>query len=116
MIKLLTDEDYNNIILRGVLRRLPGLDVVRVQDVGLMNVHDSRVLAWAAKEGRIVLTHDVTTLLTEVYQRIAEGLPMPGVLASPQTMAVAPIINDLVFIVENSAEDEWEGQVVFLPV
>ncbi len=116
MIKFLTDEDYNNIILRGILRRLRGLDVVRVQDVGLMNVHDSLVLAWAAQEKRIVLTHDVTTLLTEAYQRIAEGLPMPGVLASPQTMAVAPVINDLVFIVENSADDEWDSQVVFLPI
>jgi len=84
MIKFLTDEDYNNIILRGVLRRLPGLDIVRVQDVGLMNVHDSIVLAWAAQEKRIVLTHDVNTLLTEARLRVAEGLPMPGVLAPRQ--------------------------------
>lgn len=116
MIKLLTDEDYNNIILRGVLRRLPGLDMVRVQDVGLMNVHDSIVLAWAAHEGRVLLTHDVTTLLTEAYKRIAEGLPMPGVLVSPQMMAVAPIITDLIFIIEDSAEGEWEDQVTFLPI
>lgn len=116
MIKFLTDEDYNNIILRGVLRRLPGLDIVRVQDVGLMNVHDSIVLAWAAQEKRIVLTHDVNTLLTEARLRVAEGLPMPGVLASPQAIAVAPVINDLIFIAEESADDEWEGEVVFLPV
>ena len=45
MIKFLTDENYNNIILTGVLLRLPQLDIVRVQDVGLMNVHDSIVLA-----------------------------------------------------------------------
>ena len=116
MIKFLTDEDYNSIILRGIMRRVPGLDIVRVQDVGLMNVHDSIVLAWAAREGRVMLTHDVTTLLTEAYKRIAEGLPMPGVLASPQTMAVAPIINDLIFIIEESADDEWEDQVTFLPL
>ena len=116
MIKFLTDEDYNNIILRGVSRRLPGLDIVRVQDVGLMNVHDSIVLAWAARENRIALTHDVNTLLAEAGLRVAEGLPMPGVLASPQTMAVAPVIRDLVFVAENSVEGEWEGEVVFLPI
>ena len=116
MIKFLSDEDYNNDILRGILRRLPKIDVVRVQDVGLMNVHDSLVLAWAARENRIVLTHDVNTLAAEAYNRIAEGLPMPGVLASPQTMAVGPIINDLIFVIENSADDEWENQVVFLPI
>ena len=116
MIKFLSDEDYNNDILRGILRRLPKIDVIRVQDVGLMNVHDSIVLAWAAQENRVVLTHDVNTLAAEAYNRIAEGLPMPGVLASPQMMAVGPIINDLIFVVENSADDEWENQVVFLPI
>lgn len=116
MIKFITDEDYNNIILHGLSRRLPSLDAVRVQDVGLMSVHDSLVLAWAAREGRIVLTHDVTTLLTEAYQRVAEGLTMPSVMVSPQTMSVAPVISDLVFVVENSADDEWENQVVYLPL
>ncbi len=116
MIKLLTDEDYNNIILSGILLRLPDLDVVRVQDVGLMNTHDSIVLAWAAQESRIVLTHDVTTLLTEAYQRIAEGLPMPGVMVSPQLSPVAPVIDDLVFVVKNSSNDEWQNSVVFLPM
>jgi len=33
MIKLATDEDFNNRILRGVLRHQPQLDIVRVQDV-----------------------------------------------------------------------------------
>ena len=101
MIKFLTDEDFNNIIVRGVLRRLPNLDIVRVQEIlSLMNVDNSIVLAWAAQEQRIVLTHNVSTLLVEAYQRIADGLPMPGVIASPQAMAVAPIINDLIFLVE----------------
>ena len=116
MIKFLTDEDYNNIILSGVLLRLPQLDIVRVQDVELMNTHDSLVLAWAAQENRLVLTHDVTTLIREARIRVAEGLPMPGVLASPQKSAVAPIIRDIVFIAENSRDGEWENEIVFLPV
>ena len=33
--RFLTDEDFDNRILRGLIRRLPELDVVRVQDVGL---------------------------------------------------------------------------------
>lgn len=86
-----------------------------------MNTHDSIVLAWAAQGNCIVLTHDVTTLLTEAYQRVAEGLSMPGVMVSPQLSPVAPIIDDpviddLVFIVENSSVDEWLNSVVFLPV
>jgi hypothetical protein len=48
MIRFLSDEDFNRRILRGLRRRLPALDVVRVQDVGLIARPDTEVLEWAA--------------------------------------------------------------------
>ena len=62
MPRLLADENLNNDIVRGLLRRKPDLDIVRVQDVGLSGADDSTVLAWAAQQGRVLLTHDVTTI------------------------------------------------------
>jgi hypothetical protein len=35
MLRLAADENFNADIIRGLRRRLPELDVVRVQDVGL---------------------------------------------------------------------------------
>jgi hypothetical protein len=35
VLKLVSDENFNGDILRGLFRRRPDLDVVRVQDVGL---------------------------------------------------------------------------------
>jgi len=35
MISFLADEDFDGRIVRGIERRLPNLDIVRVQDVGL---------------------------------------------------------------------------------
>ena len=32
-LRLLLDEDFNNDILRGLLRRTPDIDIVRVQDI-----------------------------------------------------------------------------------
>ena len=43
-MRLLTDENFNGAILRGLIRRLPELDIVRVQDVGLMNTDDPEIL------------------------------------------------------------------------
>ena len=40
MLRLATDEDFNNRILRGVLRRNPGLDIIRAQDAGLRGQED----------------------------------------------------------------------------
>ena len=50
MIKLLTDEDFNGRILRGMLRRQPQLDITRVQDVLTRAERDDdrKVLEWAA--------------------------------------------------------------------
>jgi predicted nuclease of predicted toxin-antitoxin system len=54
MLHFLSDEDFNNRIVRGLRRRLPTLDLARVQDVGLMKQPDTEVLAWAAQEGRMI--------------------------------------------------------------
>ena len=34
------------------------VDLVRVQDVGLEQADDTSILAWAAENNRILLTHD----------------------------------------------------------
>ena len=57
MLKLVSDENFNADILRGLFRRRPDLDIVPVQDIGLSAAPDSDILAWAAVEDRILLTH-----------------------------------------------------------
>ena len=56
MLRLLTDENFNGSIVRGLVRRQPEIDLVRVQDIGLSRADDRAVLAWAAHEGRVLLT------------------------------------------------------------
>lgn len=116
MLKLAADENFNNDILRGLLRRNPEVDVVRVQDAGLSGADDPAVLAWAAAEGRVLLTHDVTTMTRYAYERAARGEPMPGVFEVARTVPVALAIDDLLLLTEGSLEGEWEGQVRYLPL
>lgn len=48
MLRFAADENFNNNIIRGVLRRKPELDIVRIQDAGLGGADDPTVLEWAA--------------------------------------------------------------------
>ncbi len=48
MIRLAADENFNDAMIRGVLLRAPGLDLVRVQDAGLSGADDPTVLGWCA--------------------------------------------------------------------
>ncbi len=116
MLRLAADENFNADIVRGLLRRLPDLDVVRIQDAGLSGADDPEVLEWAAREGRVVLTHDVSTLVRLAIDRVTAGRPMPGVFAANSRAPIGTTIQDLLLLAECSADDEWQGQVRFLPL
>jgi len=116
MLRLAADEDFNNRILRGLIRRQPELDIVRVQDAGMRTKNDPEVLEWAATEGRILLTHDVTTMKKYADERTAAGLPMPGVFEVSQQTPIVEAIEDILLLAECSLDGEWEGQIRFLPL
>jgi hypothetical protein len=88
------------------MRRRPGLDIVRVQDVGLSGAGDAAVLEWAAGAGRVLLTHDVSTMKTHAYARIGASLPMPGVLAVSQAVPIGVAIEEVVLLAECSLPGE----------
>jgi Domain of unknown function (DUF5615) len=116
MVKFLADENFNNLIVRGVLKRDPDLDIVRVQDVGLRTLDDLAVLEWAAENGRVVLTHDVATMADFAYDRVASGFVMPGLFEVPRSVSVGVAIEEILLLNLYSLEGEWEGQVRYLPL
>ena len=44
-MRWLADENFNNDILRALFHENPVIDVVRAQDVGLMEIDDETILA-----------------------------------------------------------------------
>ncbi|MBE9055230.1 DUF5615 family PIN-like protein [Sphaerospermopsis sp. LEGE 08334] len=115
MLKLLADENFDNTIVRGLLRRRSNIDIVRVQDVGLLGEDDPIILAWAAQEGRILLTHDVATITQFAYERVAQGLSMPGVIEVGTNAQIGQVIEDILLIIDCCLEGELEGQIQYLP-
>jgi predicted nuclease of predicted toxin-antitoxin system len=78
-VRWLADENLNKDIVRGSLRRKPDLDMVKVQDVGMSGTDDPSLLAWAASQDRVLITHDGNTMTAYAYRRTAAGEHMPGV-------------------------------------
>ena|SRR3712207_1276138 len=116
MVRLLADENFNNDIVRGVLRRNVDADIIRVQDVGLSGAGDPDVLAWTATTGRVLLTHDVATITKYAYERAAAGKAMPGVFEISRAVPIGTAIDEILLLIECSVEGEWEGQVLYLPL
>ncbi len=116
MLRFLADENFNHHILRGLASSAAHVDIVRVQDVGLYGADDPEVLAWAAKHGRALLTHDVRTVPDFANRRVSRGESMRGVFVVRDRNLIGPIIENIVLLAECSVEGEWENQVVFLPL
>lgn len=116
MLRFAADENFNNDMVRGLRRRKSDLDIVRVQEAGLSGAVDPDVLEWAAREGRILLTHDVSTMTRYAYERVAASLPMPGVFQLSRGIGLTVVIEDILLIAECSIAREWEGQVRYLPL
>ena len=116
MLFLVADENFNNAILRGLLRIKPNLDIVRVQDVGLFSADDPTVLEWAASKDRILLTHDVATITKYAYERVEAGKYMPGVIEVSRKVPLGIAIEEILFIAESCASGELEGQILYLPL
>jgi hypothetical protein len=116
MLLLVADENFNNDIVRGLLRKKPDLDIVRVQEVGLRGANDSAILEWAANEGRVVLTHDAATMTYYAYERVRAGLSMPGVIEVADDLSLGRVIEDILLVAEYRNKGEWENQVIYLPL
>ena len=116
MLRLLADENFHGDIVRGLLLRQPDLDLVRVQDVGLTGASDPDLLAWAAKNHRIILTHDRATLPDYAHQRLTEGKSVLGVFIFNDRFPVREAIEEILLLVRCTEQSEWEGRVVHLPL
>jgi hypothetical protein len=116
MLRLLADENFHGDIVRGLLLRQPGLDLVRAQDVGLTGAGDPELLAWAAANQRIVLTHDRATLPDYAHQRLIAGRVMPGVFVVNDRFPMRAAIDEILLIVECTEQVEWFDRVVYLPL
>jgi hypothetical protein len=113
-LKLLADENFDNRLLRALARR-QSFDITRVQDEGLMEEPDEEVLEWAARNGRVLLSHDGRTIPPLAFARVARGEPMPGVIIVGGKAPFARILDDLVLLVYCSSSDEMADQVKYVP-
>jgi uncharacterized protein with PIN domain len=112
----LADENLNGDIVRGLLRRMRGIDLLWVQDAGLNNQPDEAILEWAAERRRITLTHDRATMVGIAARRVALGLPMAGLLVLDDRLPVRIAIEEILLIAECSDPTEWDGVVGFVPL
>jgi hypothetical protein len=119
MLRLLSDEDFNGNVVAGVRRHYSEVDLVRAQDVGLSGedgADDPTILAWAAEQNRLLLTNDKRTMIAFALDRVAKGLPRPGVFVLRPRTAIGDAIEAVAMVALMSEPAEWANEVHWLPL
>lgn len=115
-MRFLTDENFNNQIIRGVLRRVPSVEFIRVQDTELIGQPDPQVLEYALEQDLALLTHDVNTMRGFYYERIAKNVPVPTVFLVHGDKSIGDVIDTLELILLATEASEWAGQLHYIPL
>ena len=87
-IRFQADADLNQIIVSAALRHVPAIDFRTATAAALAGLKDSEVPARAARDGRILVTHDQTTMPRH-FSAFVETQRSPGLLVVPQHLALA---------------------------
>ena len=116
MIRFAADENFDRRVVTGVRRLDPAIDILTVQDAGRTGAADPDVLAWAAADGRVVLTHDVQTMIRFAYDRVRTGDPMAGLGVVRLPCDHAAVIESIVTAAYCSDPADWADQVHYLPL
>jgi hypothetical protein len=114
-VRFQADADLNAEIVAGVLRREPSIDFQTADEASLGQVPDPEVLALAAQESRILVTHDRRTMPRHFADFILHH-SSPGVFIIAQTVSVRVAIEELVLVWAASESAEWRNLIVELPL
>jgi predicted nuclease of predicted toxin-antitoxin system len=113
--RFLADADLNRAIVSGVKRRAPGIDFWTAQDASIDAMADLDVLAIAARDSRILVSHDFGTMPHHFRDFVARQRS-PGVFLISQAVPVVIAVEALLMIAEASEAEEWENQLTYLPL
>ncbi len=107
--------DLNQTIVLALLRREPSIDFQTAAAANLAGLDDAAVLALAAHDGRVLVTHDQSTMPKHFARFIAEHTS-PGLLVVPQHLAASLVVEELLLIWAATEADEWLNRIVYLPL
>ena len=114
-VRFLADEDLDSDIIDGLRSREPAIDILDVKTAGLRRASDPALLDLAAKQDRILVTHDRRTMTYYAGKRLAAGRLIAGVFIVPQRSAIGDILESLLLVWTASQAEEWRNQIVYLP-
>lgn len=77
---------------------------------------DPDVLERAARDGRVVVSHDKRSMTDHLDTRLARGSHSPGVIIVEQSVPVGVAIDELVYVIQVGTPADFADTWTYLPL
>jgi len=109
------DADFNQKIVQGLRRLEPAIDFKSAKEGDVIGRPDREVLAIAAREGRVLVSHDRKTMPSH-FAHFSKDQTSPGLVILSQDLEIGRAIEDLLLVWAAMSADECENRCIFLPL
>lgn len=92
------------------------MDFLSASDANLAGVRDPDVLALAAEQGRILVSHDFQTMPRHFADFLQAHGSSPGLILVPQYFPIGEAVEELVVIWGASEAEEWQNRILEIPL
>jgi len=113
-VRFQADADLNEDIVTGVLRREPRVDFRTAEAAGLRSLSDVEVLTLAARDSRMLVSHDRRTM-PRAFAEFVRLSASPGVLIVSQKTDLLGAIEGVLLVWSASQAEEWANQLGTIP-
>jgi hypothetical protein len=120
ILRLLADADLNRAICRRRDSPKPGIGLQAccrfkgIEDVPLEGLDDLTVLDLAARDQRVLISHDVSTMPDHFRQYTRRNISS-GLILVPQELSIGKAIENILVICEACNQDDIENKICLVP-
>ncbi|MDX1940535.1 MAG: DUF5615 family PIN-like protein [Saprospiraceae bacterium] len=106
-IKFYTDEHIAKAVVKGLRKR--GIDVKSSVEAKMLSANDEEQLAFAKKEGRVIVTYD-----NDFLKLHAQGIQHTGIAFASAPLSIGEMISILLLLHEIISSEDMENKIEFI--
>jgi predicted nuclease of predicted toxin-antitoxin system len=114
-MNFLADENLSRRFVNALRRHNATINIVRVQEVGLLGMDDAAILDWAVDNNYVLITKDRATISPLVAQRLVKDIPSPRIFIIRPGFQLNAVLAMIEAVIAHDPDTDWQYPVRWIP-